>query len=119
MQACVFSLVNHTHTAPTEPLDDAVVRDNLADHRRESYVGEAGKSMKGGELAAVYERCWRKISITLITGFMTEFPADIANHTYPRAMNSEVGRSLGRSRAGRVLIRGLSEIIGEESCSQT
>jgi hypothetical protein len=48
---------------------------------------------------------------------MTEFPADIANHTYPKAMNSEV--EVWAEADFRVLIRGLSEINGEESCSQT
>jgi hypothetical protein len=32
--------------ATAELLDDAVVRDGLADHWRESYVRETGKSMK-------------------------------------------------------------------------
>src|SRR6266571_1896626 len=32
MQARVLSLVDHTHTPSTEFLDDAVVRDGLADH---------------------------------------------------------------------------------------
>jgi hypothetical protein len=42
------SLVDHTHTTATQFLDDAVMRDGLADHWRESYVGETGKSMKAG-----------------------------------------------------------------------
>jgi hypothetical protein len=42
------------------------VRDGLADHWRESYVGEIGKSMKAVELAAAQEGCWRKIAIALI-----------------------------------------------------
>jgi hypothetical protein len=36
----VLGLVDHAHTATTEFFDDAVVRDGLADHWRESYVGE-------------------------------------------------------------------------------
>jgi hypothetical protein len=32
MQFYVFSLVNHTHAAAAELLDDAVVRNGLADH---------------------------------------------------------------------------------------
>jgi hypothetical protein len=32
-------------------MDDAVVRDGLAEHWRESYVCETGKSMKGVGLA--------------------------------------------------------------------
>ena len=36
----VLSLINHTHPAAAEFLDDAVVRDGLADHWRESYVSK-------------------------------------------------------------------------------
>ena len=32
----VFGLVDHTHAAAAQLLDDAVVRDGLADHRRRS-----------------------------------------------------------------------------------
>src|SRR5271163_5054149 len=35
MQASVLSLVHDAHAAPTQFLDDAVVRDGLADHWRE------------------------------------------------------------------------------------
>jgi hypothetical protein len=42
------------------------VRDGLADHWRESYACETGKSMKAVELAALQKDCWRKIAITLI-----------------------------------------------------
>ena len=47
----VFGLVDHTHAAAAEFLNDAVVRDGLADHWRESYVWETGKSMNAVELA--------------------------------------------------------------------
>ena len=40
----VFGFVDHTHPAATEFFDNAVVRNGLVDHRRESYVGETGKS---------------------------------------------------------------------------
>jgi len=46
MQLYVLSLVDHTHATAAQPLDDAVVRDGLSDHWRESYVDETGKSMK-------------------------------------------------------------------------
>jgi hypothetical protein len=46
MQAAVLSLVNHTHATTAQFLDNAVVRDGLADHWRESYFRETGKSMK-------------------------------------------------------------------------
>jgi hypothetical protein len=42
------STQDDAHPAATEFLDDAVVRDDLAEHRGKSYVGETGKSMKAG-----------------------------------------------------------------------
>ena len=42
----VFRLVHHTHAAATRLVNDAVVRDRLPNHWRESYVGEAGKPIK-------------------------------------------------------------------------
>src|SRR5216683_591699 len=65
MQPRVLSLVNHTHPATTHLLNDAVVRDGLADHWRESYVCETGKSMKAVELAVSQKDCWRNIAITV------------------------------------------------------
>src|SRR5450759_89693 len=50
MEPGVFRLVHHTHSTPTELLDDAVVRDGSPDHWRKYYVGERGKSMKAMEL---------------------------------------------------------------------
>ena len=44
VQGYVLGLVNDTHAAATQLLNDAVVRNGLADHWRESYVGEMGKS---------------------------------------------------------------------------
>jgi hypothetical protein len=35
-----------THPAAAELLKDAAIRNGLSDHWRESYVREAGKSMK-------------------------------------------------------------------------
>src|SRR5208282_5754444 len=37
----VLGLVNHSHSAASEFLDDAVMRDGLSDHWRESYPHEA------------------------------------------------------------------------------
>ena len=48
----ILGLVYHTHPATAELLDDAIVRDGLADHWRESYVCKTGKSMKGVGLVA-------------------------------------------------------------------
>jgi hypothetical protein len=47
-----LGFINDAHPAATQPLDDAVVRDDLANHWRESYVGETCKSMKPVELVA-------------------------------------------------------------------
>ena len=52
MQGYIFGLIDNTHSATTQLLDDAVVRDCLADHWRESYVPKMGKSMKVGNLGA-------------------------------------------------------------------
>ena len=48
----ILSFIDHTHTTAAHLLDDAIVGYGLADHWRESYFGEAGKSMRAGELAA-------------------------------------------------------------------
>jgi len=45
MQASVLGLVNHPHPAATELFDNAVMRNCLVDHRRESYLSETVKSM--------------------------------------------------------------------------
>ena len=50
VQPGVLSLIDHTHPAATEFFDNAVMRNCLFDHRRESYVGDMGKSMKVGRL---------------------------------------------------------------------
>jgi hypothetical protein len=55
----VLSLVDHTHSDASDFLDDAVVRDGLADHSRRCYVRETGKSTKAVELAASQEDDWR------------------------------------------------------------
>jgi hypothetical protein len=46
VQLEVFRLVDHAHAPTTELLDQAVVRNGLADHWRKSYVGERGESTK-------------------------------------------------------------------------
>ena len=42
----ILGLVDDTHRAGAEFLDDVIVRDGLPDHWRESYVCETGKSMR-------------------------------------------------------------------------
>ena len=62
----VLGLVDHTHPTTAEFLDDAVVRDGLANHAQARYGGRIDKSMKAGGLAVSHQDCWRKIAITLI-----------------------------------------------------
>jgi hypothetical protein len=38
----------YTHPTTAQLFDDPVMRDGLAGHRRESYVGKTGKSMQAG-----------------------------------------------------------------------
>ena len=64
-QAGIFGLVDHTHTAATELSDDPIVRDDLADHWRESYVCKTGKSMKAMELAVSPRSCCCKIALSV------------------------------------------------------
>src|SRR5579862_3113000 len=47
VQSYVFSFVDHTHPATAEFLDDAIVRDALAHHSRESYVCKHGQVNEG------------------------------------------------------------------------
>ena len=49
----VFSRVDYTHTSAAQLLDDAVARDGLADHWRESYVSKTDKSTKAMGLAGL------------------------------------------------------------------
>ena len=52
MQPRVLGLVHHAHSAAAQFLDDAVVRDGLADHWSEILGQEQGKSMKVWKLGA-------------------------------------------------------------------
>ena len=45
-QAGIFGLVDHAHTAATKLFNHSIVRDGLANHWRESYVRNTGKSTK-------------------------------------------------------------------------
>ena len=55
----IFGFVDHTHPAAAELLNDAIVRDGLADHAQACYGGSVGKSMKAVELAESRKGCWR------------------------------------------------------------
>src|ERR1700694_2537632 len=55
MQCRVLGLVNHTHPAAAEPLNDAVMRNGLADHLRECYGVRRCKSMSS-EVATAASR---------------------------------------------------------------
>src|ERR1700736_5282552 len=57
IQLNVLRLIDHPHPAAAQLLDDAVMRNGLADHWRGSYVCETGKSMKAGELAVSRKDC--------------------------------------------------------------
>lgn len=46
----VLSLVHNAHAAAAQLLNDAVVRNGLADHWRESYLGKTGKSTNAERL---------------------------------------------------------------------
>src|SRR6266851_1795342 len=50
MEGGVLSLIDDTHPAATEFVDNAVVRDGMADHAQACYGGGVGKSMKAVEL---------------------------------------------------------------------
>jgi hypothetical protein len=43
------AIVDYTHAATTQLLNNAVVRDGLADHAQACYGGSVGKSMKAEE----------------------------------------------------------------------
>src|ERR1700687_3878871 len=47
MKTGILRLVHYTHAAATQLLDDAVVRNGLADHLRECYGVWSGMSMYG------------------------------------------------------------------------
>src|SRR5438105_3935263 len=49
-QLNVLGLVHNAHTPAAQLLDDAIVRNGLADHAQACYGGSVGKSMKAVEL---------------------------------------------------------------------
>src|SRR5713101_744216 len=65
----ILGLVDDTHAPAVQLLDDAVVRDGLADHWRESYVCETGKSMKAVDLAVSQKGCLAKNQLHALTLF--------------------------------------------------
>jgi hypothetical protein len=68
-----LGFINDAHPPAAQLLDDAVVRDDLANHWRESYVRETCKSMKPVELVAAQEGCWRKIASLTMSGVSSTF----------------------------------------------
>src|SRR6266849_26402 len=63
MQPRILGLVDNTHTASAELLDDAVVRNGLADHAQACYGGSIRKSMTGVGLAVAQKDSWLNITI--------------------------------------------------------
>jgi hypothetical protein len=55
VQGYVLGLIDDAHSA-ADLLDDAVVRDGLADHAQACYGGRVRKSTKAGGLAAFQKR---------------------------------------------------------------
>jgi hypothetical protein len=51
----VLGPVDHAHAAAAESFDDAVVRDGLADHWRESYVRQTGQVNESAPSPCVFE----------------------------------------------------------------
>jgi hypothetical protein len=86
-----FDIVEHTHAAAAKFFDNAVVRDGLVAHWRESYVCETGKSMKAMELAVCQKDCWRNIAISLIDTKKGEQTAQsCANAWFQQLRSSEL-----------------------------
>jgi len=56
MQAGVLGLVHNPHSAAAEFLNDAVVRDGLADHWRKSYVRQREQVNETREVGGVSKR---------------------------------------------------------------
>ena len=77
-QLGIFSLIDNSHPTAAQLLDNAIVRDSVPDHWRESYVREPGKSMKALDLAASQKGSWRNIPIALI-----DLPIPFARAAWP------------------------------------
>jgi hypothetical protein len=67
VQLDVLGLIDDTHAAPAQLLQDAVVRDGFANHAQACYGRSVGKSMEAVELAVSQKGCWRKIAITQLS----------------------------------------------------
>src|SRR5579871_4084478 len=65
-QSNVLGFVHHSHSAATQLFHDAVMRNGLADHWRESYGFETNESMKGLELDDSKKCCWSNIAIDIL-----------------------------------------------------
>ena len=65
----IFGFVDHTHPTATELFDDAVVRDGLPEHWRESYGLTRDKSMKVDKWTARGDgAAWRSSSRVRFSG---------------------------------------------------
>jgi hypothetical protein len=68
VQPRILGLVHHSHATAAQFAEDAVMGNCPANHWRESYVPETGKSMKAGRLAASQVDRWHNITIAFIEG---------------------------------------------------
>ncbi len=66
VQLYALSLVSHAHAATAQFLDDAVVRNGLADHSWRILRLRNGQVNESRGVGGVQKGCWRKIPLSLI-----------------------------------------------------
>src|SRR5438309_11004906 len=86
-KARVLGFVDNTHAAAAELLNDAVVRDGLADHAQACYGGSLGKSMKAMEFAASQKSCWRNIASLTMSAVSSTIRAHSGMHSEKSAIS--------------------------------
>jgi hypothetical protein len=69
----VLGLIDHAHAAATEPLNDAVMRDGLADHYWEIVLGEACRAVLKDNSTSSYEM---NLPFALNRNFRFQFSRD-------------------------------------------